>query len=98
MFELNAAGFRVADTPLLHAATTPFAPGQVCRLIEHSGSNKYTQLKLLARHQHVSQQGTRVAKRPFNDGRQREILQATYGSDRRIVPDPTSKHLMAVVV
>lgn len=51
MFDIHAAGYRIADRTLLQATTTRFVPGQVCGLIGHNGSGKSTLLKLLARQQ-----------------------------------------------
>ncbi|MYL23537.1 ATP-binding cassette domain-containing protein [Vreelandella massiliensis] len=98
MFEVNAAGFQVADTPLLHATTTTFAPGQVCGLIGHNGSGKSTLLKLLARQQNASKGEVRFAERPVSDWGQREFARQVAYLPQHLPPTEhlTGRELVAM--
>lgn len=90
MFEVNAAGFQVANKALLHATTTTFLPGQVCGLIGHNGSGKSTLLKLLARQQLASQGDIRFAKRRLSDWGQREFARQVAYLPQHL---PATEHL-----
>lgn len=75
MFELQAAGFRVAGRQLLQPLDLCIAPGQVLGLIGHNGSGKSTLLKILARQQAPSSGNVLLDGRPLPAWRARAFAQ-----------------------